>query len=770
MGARSTGAAGASRRDSLQTLKDLFPLITDVPFAIDQVTAGTETELQAAVLGPRSTVDLPRTIEASTYFANALRRAQAGDMPASTVEALQQYLAENPSTLWENSWVRFPRSRLGTAAQIVLSTDLRSDRSRPSPYRADIGNFIFHQQGEEFLRLPISYLLKLALAEALDGPGSPSWLRIAGQRFLSHFISDNTSPETHSFHIVAVQQENGYGQAVAMEAAKRYLLTELLIEFANQRFRLSESGQKAMVFASPHPPIRQKQLNDCVPDAFYRELFMSPCLSGWDRGEEKRRYMELCHEVLSRSQMNAVSKLGEAGIISRNLVVLPNPSNISLANNGIHISFGSRKLQELVQDPESGFDSGDEKYVGDLTIKIFEHFLPLFVGTYTASPYRLAFSDFHPEKVLGFLPHELDYTHLRMLWRRWRGKARTKVFGKSFTPFGPVKLDALLSRALRLRGDYVPDFRLLDYPVGLMSTSSNPALDGKQGNLDRLLKDLHGMGVFHEKMTAYLPLRLRAFSDRGFCGFEGRWYSLFDSFADMAHAANLQLLLHALAFHYVIQGGWRHRDVPDDPEIESERRQSFFATAIGVPTIYVRTNTQNRFLARIVSRTRKTRASRRYPGYTRVKVDRFRAALIDVVESDGRALIELFRFQDTLRDLRERIENPRASAAGKLTAGILDKAGASNPWKISARQFNGAAEEYYRSELRTRQIREAWEIVCNEPSRFALSDSTLAELRRCWPRDNVPEEMLRRAVALIVESLECDRKRAGALLSGGGCS
>ena len=235
-----------------------------------------------------------------------------------------------------------------------------------------------------------------------------------------------------------------------------------------------------MVFASPHPPIRQKQLNECVPDAFYGELFMSPCLSGWDRGEEKRRYMELCHEVLSRSQMNAVSKLGDAGIISRNLVVLPNPSNISLANNGIHISFGSRKLQELVQDPESGFDSHDEKYVGALTIKLFEHFLPLFVGTYTASPYRIAFSDFHPEKVLGFLPHELDYTHLRMLWRRWRGKARTKVFGKSFTPFGPTKLDALLSNVLRLKGDCVPDFRLLDYPIGLMSTASNPALDGRR--------------------------------------------------------------------------------------------------------------------------------------------------------------------------------------------------------------------------------------------------------------------------------------------------
>jgi hypothetical protein len=32
-----------------------------------------------------------------------------------------------------------------------------------------------------------------------------------------------------------------------------------------------------------------------------------------------------------------------------------------------------------------------------LAIKIVEHFLPLFVGAYSAAPYRLDFADFHPE-------------------------------------------------------------------------------------------------------------------------------------------------------------------------------------------------------------------------------------------------------------------------------------------------------------------------------------------------------------------------------------
>ena len=130
--------------------------------------------------------------------------------------------------------------------------------------------------------------------------------------------------------------------------------------------------------------------------------------------------MCLCHEVLSRSQLNAVAKLREAGIINRDLVVLPNTSNVSLANNGVHISIGSLKLTEALKDPQSGFTHAEEKLFSDLVVKIVEHFLPLFVGTYSAAPYRLGFSDFHPEKVLGFLPHELDYTHLRMVWRRWK--------------------------------------------------------------------------------------------------------------------------------------------------------------------------------------------------------------------------------------------------------------------------------------------------------------------------------------------------------------
>ncbi len=166
----------------------------------------------------------------------------------------------------------------------------------------------------------------------------------------------------------------------------------------------TEHGQQAMIYFAPHPPQRQKRLNAIIPDSFYRELFMSPCLSGWDRGEDKHRYMHLCHQTLSRSQINAVAKLREAGIIANNLVVLPTLSNTSLANNGVHISLGSRKLTARLADPRSGFRADHEKLLGDLSIKIAEHFLPLFVGSYRPPPTGSALPIFTRSAPSAFSP------------------------------------------------------------------------------------------------------------------------------------------------------------------------------------------------------------------------------------------------------------------------------------------------------------------------------------------------------------------------------
>jgi hypothetical protein len=687
-----------------------------IPFSAGDTTAGSETELQAAVAGEKGNVDLPVTIEESNYYRNIIRRAAAGETPGKMVTGLEKFLVGNRENVWENSWARFPRALLTPYVNEMLDRDLLADKSNPeSSQRGDVEKIIFYEEGREFIRIPVSYLLKLSLADVISvDPNLHPIIKTTGERIMRHFINDNTSPETYSFHPVLLRPSStGMGSGIAHETLKRFLITQLLIMYANKRFRLLSRGQEAVIYFSPHPPMRQKRLNDLISDSFYRELFMSPCLSGWDRGEEKYHYMILCHQVLSRSQLNTVAKLKEAGIITRDLVVLPNISNISLANNGTHVSLGSRKLTALLRDASSGFTAGDEKHLGDLVIKITEHFLPLFVGAYSAAPYRIGFHDFHPEKVLGFLPHEIDYTHLRMIWRRWRKKAGIKIFGQPVTPFGPKWLDTLVSGLLQLKGDFVPDFRLTDYLVALMSTEESPALDGRPGNEKRLKKDLADLGIFDRRMSLYLLCKLREFSVMGFSGFEGRYYSVFENITkDMGRAVELQTLITALAFKCILKGKITHADLPDDPSVESERRQIFFGSAIGIPTFFIRKETRNRFMAKVLERTEKIRPSHRYPGYLRVYNLEYRKALLKIIREDAADLIELMCLGDTLNDLENRISEPdKYSASGRLTRGILDVAGVSAPMKLPADEFNLAAERYYRTVLRKRHIEEGLRLL-----------------------------------------------------------
>jgi hypothetical protein len=522
------------------------------------------------------------------------------------------------------------------------------------------------------------------------------------------------------------------GKAIARESAIRYLMTQLLVMYANEAFGLKDQGQKAMIYFAPHPPVRQKEMNDHVSDTFYRELFMSPCLSGWDKGEAKYRYMQLCHQVLSRSQLNAVAKLRESRIIINNLVVLPNLSNVSLANNGTHISIGSKRMLQALAFADSGFGAVHEKRLGDLVIKITEHFLPLFVGTYTAAPYRLAYTDFHPEKALGFLPHELDYTHLRMIWRRWKKKASLSICGQPLTPFGPVALDKLFSTVFRLKGDFVPDYRLVDYLVGLLSTDRSPALNGVMGNTDQLRKDLADMGVFDEQMSVYLLYKMREYGKMGFSGFEGRHYSLFGNFEeDMGRAADLQTLVTALAYKYIAMGT-THAHIPDTSSVESERRQIFFGSAIGIPTFFIRKNSSNAFLNKILNKTNAVRSSHRYPGYLRVQNHEYCKALVRIIREDAADLIELHDLHATLNDLEERLAEPeRRTAAGRLTAGILDEVNARDPMSLKSREFNIGAERYYRGTLRRQHMEEAFRFLEDEARRLDQESSGLDdELRK----------------------------------------
>lgn len=689
-----------------------------IPYAGNDATCGIENEFQTAVSGRSSDVDLPRYINESNYLKNLMKRISRGDLSAKASNGLREYIDENDKNIWENSWVRFPRNTLSGFADSILRHDLKQDKSCPAgPDRKDAESFIIREEGREFLRIPVSYLLKLALADTLDGRTYiHPIIRDTGIKFLNSFLNDNTSPEIVSFFPAKGYAGKRGAENIKNQTLKSYLLTQLLVQYSNKKFELSMNGQDVSLYFSPHPPVRQKKLNDLITDSFYRELFMSPCLSGWDRGEEKHSYMNLCHQVLSRSSLNSILKLKESGIVAGNRVYLKGISNISLANNGTHISIGSSRLTGEIKSGSSSYTALHEKYYGDLAIKIFEHFIPLFTGTYSASPYRLSFHDFHPEKVLGFLSHELDFTHLRMLWSKWQRKADIKMFGNPVLPFGPEWFEQYMLKMFRFRGDYVSDFRMIDFPVSLLSTDESPLFNGQPGNDERLKKDLASMGVFDGKMSVYTLYRMRSEAVNGFTGFEGRYYSLFESLnRDLEKAADMQVLLTALAWKYIINEDISHEHIPDSPEIESERRQIIFSSSIGLPSFYVRKKTANVFMLKILSRTKNIQSSTRYQGYLKVQNSEYMKALVEMIKSDSADLVESMNMGDSVKDLELRITDPAEhSASCRITSGILKKAGAGKPLKISADEFNLCAEEYYREDLREKHLNEAFDLLLEE--------------------------------------------------------
>jgi hypothetical protein len=668
------------------------------------------------------------SIRQSRFFQNIARRSASGEAPRRTLLEVEAFL-DDTRGVWENSWVRFAESRLSKHALHVFHADLQVVRDGSVGERSDAGRFRLMHQGERWLRIPISYALKLALADVMGTqPHMPGPMREEASRLMRHFLNDNTSPETTSFHIVSANENRSLGQQVAREAARRFLFTSLLIAWANQHFGLTENGQRALVYHAPVPSVHQEELSSCVSDSYYRELFMSPCLSGWSDGESKYQYMHLCHQVLSRSQFNAVAKLREAGIIANDLIVLPSLSNVSLANNGVHISMGSRSIDRRLRS-RNEFVPHDAKRLGDLAIKIYEHFLTLFVGTYTAAPYRIAFDQFHPERLLSFLPHELDFTHLRLLWREWKEKAQVRLCGRPMTPYGPRSLDSMIAKVFRLRGDCVPDARLLTYPVAWLATEHSSALDGTAMNIQRLSAELDEFGIVDRRMSFYMPLRLRELARDGYSGFEARYYSLFPSYdRDMAPATSLQQFLLALSYRLALQGEVRHEDIPDDPTSESERRQPFFFSAAGVPAFYVRHDSRNQFLLNIVRQCRKTRTSRRHSGCIRVSLRDYRRALLTYVQQSAGDLIEAMNIQNVLADLVGRCDDETQSASHRLLKEVAGDSG-EDAMRTNARDFNQRAEGFYREGLRRQHLREALAHLHEDLAELERSDC--AEIRGC---------------------------------------
>jgi hypothetical protein len=245
-----------------------------------------------------------------------------------------------------------------------------------------------------------------------------------------------------------------------------------------------------------------------------------------------------------------------------------------------------------------------------------------------------------------------------------------------------------------------------------------------------LKKDLAQMGVFDEQMPLYQLVRLREFSKMGYSGFEYRYYSIFENIlADMGEAADLQNLVTALSFQYILSGKVNPHMIPDTPDVESERRQVFFCSALNIPTFYVKTRTRNVFLLSILSRIPKTRQSRRYPGYTRVRVRDYQQALIETIKTDGRDLIRVMGLEDTLSGLEARLFSSAASACGRLVGGIMETSRKKDPMKLRGEVFNQKAEAYFIDGLRKKQTAEAFSVLqeeCEKMDRgFGLEDPAL---------------------------------------------
>lgn len=774
--------------------------IESLPFSSTDATCGCENEFQAVVVGNSKDVDLPITIRESHCYKNFLKRDERdGYRYGRKRRGLEQYLdfmeeeagtgpgtesrnsKRNKTEVWENSWVRFPRKQLNLYANQILEKDLHRDKKNPfAGYRQDMKRYFVEVDGVEYLRIPVSYLLKTALADAVGTPSTHSHLRNTAKKMMRCYLNDNSSPEVLSFFPSGVGAVMDREIKAVRETSIRFLLIQVLTAYANTKFKLEENGQRVLVYFASHTPHRQKKFNDMIPDSFYRDLFMSPCLSGWDRGEKKMAYMHHCHRVLSRSRLNAVSKLKDAGIITSNLVILPNISDVSLANNGTHVSIGSTKITTLLKAKSSKFTPADEKYFGDLCIKIYEHFLPLFVGTYSASPYRLDFQDFHPEKILGFLPHELDFTHLRMIWNQWKKKAGLKIFSQPVTPFGPEALDKFIRNTFFLKGDLVPDYRLVDYFAAVMATDENSELDGKEGNENRLARELQEMGVFDAGMPLYMLMRLRRESVHGFSGFEARYYSTFESlFHDFGESIQLQRIILTLAWKMILEQEFTHEDIPDMPEIESERRQIFFGSAIGIKTVFIRKDGPNVFMEKILSMVKKRKKisrSIKYPGYCKLDIQDYLIALVDILEEDGKELIRSPELSRTVKNLRKRVESPEANRVSEqMISNVMEKQKKKNPMALRAEVFNQACERYLREDLRKKHMSEGLRVLkeefhslelwasfrepaCNEVLTSIIGEEPLSRFfsvnRDSLLNETAAEEVLEKMIQLIVLAVE----------------
>ena len=90
----------------------------------------------------------------------------------------------------------------------------------------------------------------------------------------------------------------------------------------------------------------------------------------------------------------------------------------------------------------------------------------------------------------------------------------------------------------------------------------------------------------------------------------------------------------------------------------------------------------------------------------------YRLAAARFICQQGAELIECMGLEETMTDLIRRLEHPQQrTALGRLSRGVLKRLQAKDPLHAEAAEFNRAAEEYYRIDLRRKYLEEAFEVL-----------------------------------------------------------
>jgi hypothetical protein len=147
------------------------------------------------------------------------------------------------------------------------------------------------------------------------------------------------------------------------------------------------------------------------------------------------------------------------------------------------------------------------------------------------------------------------------------------------------------------------------------------------------------------------------------------------------------------------------------------------------------------------------RLSRRYANYLRVYNIEYKKALIDVLREDAADLIEALGMKETIDNLERRICEPeRMSVSCRLVKDILDEANVSSPFKLSGRDFNLAAEKFYRETLRKRHITEAIIII----KRYSAALDAEAQKENSFYREPLKSILKETKASDFLDSIEKD--------------